>query len=145
MTAVVAPLVACLNCGSRKPNRPRGLCWRCYYTPGVATRHQPLDLPQNRRGHGTPAEHAASADLFLVAWLAVDGRTGLQLDEWRRVLAHLHPKPRLAVVLTLLWDWPLARIGQELGVTRSRAEQLLREAERKLAERVPDLVAKLGG
>lgn len=25
----------CRNCQKKKPNRPRGLCWTCYYTPGV--------------------------------------------------------------------------------------------------------------
>ena len=25
----------CLNCGRKKVTRPRGLCWRCFYSPGV--------------------------------------------------------------------------------------------------------------
>lgn len=25
----------CRNCQKSKANRPRGLCWTCYYTPGV--------------------------------------------------------------------------------------------------------------
>ena len=25
----------CSHCQSNKVNRPRGLCWGCYYTPGV--------------------------------------------------------------------------------------------------------------
>lgn len=25
----------CRNCSKCKVNRPRGLCWSCYYTPGV--------------------------------------------------------------------------------------------------------------
>jgi hypothetical protein len=25
----------CRNCGSRVANRPRGLCWSCYYRPGI--------------------------------------------------------------------------------------------------------------
>lgn len=28
-------LKACRHCQKNKVNRPRGLCWRCYYTPGV--------------------------------------------------------------------------------------------------------------
>lgn len=27
--------VICRHCASAKVNRPRGLCWGCYYTPGV--------------------------------------------------------------------------------------------------------------
>jgi hypothetical protein len=27
--------LVCRNCHAHKANRPRGLCWTCYYTPGV--------------------------------------------------------------------------------------------------------------
>lgn len=26
---------ACVHCRSKKAGRPRGLCWTCYYTPGL--------------------------------------------------------------------------------------------------------------
>jgi hypothetical protein len=29
----------CRNCGERVANRPRGLCWTCYYTAGVRDRY----------------------------------------------------------------------------------------------------------
>lgn len=29
------PRPVCKHCGRDKVNRPRGLCWVCYYTPGV--------------------------------------------------------------------------------------------------------------
>lgn len=29
----------CRHCQKNKPNRPRGLCWSCYYTPGVRDRY----------------------------------------------------------------------------------------------------------
>lgn len=32
---------ACQHCKARKVNRPRGLCWRCYYTPGVRELYGP--------------------------------------------------------------------------------------------------------
>jgi hypothetical protein len=28
-------VTVCRHCCRNKPNRPRGLCWTCYYTPGV--------------------------------------------------------------------------------------------------------------
>ena len=31
-------MAACRHCG-RKANRPRGLCWTCYYTPAVSDRY----------------------------------------------------------------------------------------------------------
>jgi hypothetical protein len=30
-----APTVPCRHCGQGRVNRPRGLCWTCYHTPGV--------------------------------------------------------------------------------------------------------------
>ena len=33
----------CLHCNLYNANRPRGLCWRCYYTPGVKDRFAMLD------------------------------------------------------------------------------------------------------
>lgn len=27
--------MTCRHCRAGKVNRPRGLCWNCYYTPGV--------------------------------------------------------------------------------------------------------------
>ncbi len=41
----------CRHCGRAKVNRPRGLCWTCYYTPGVKERH-PNPSKFARRGVG---------------------------------------------------------------------------------------------
>ena len=43
----------CLNCQNpaRSVNRPRGLCWGCYYTPGVKELYPPAS-PYARRGIG---------------------------------------------------------------------------------------------
>ncbi len=30
---------ACRHCHQKRANRPRGLCWSCYYTPGVREQH----------------------------------------------------------------------------------------------------------
>ncbi len=32
----------CRHCGQRNSNRPRGLCWTCYYLPGVRERYTVL-------------------------------------------------------------------------------------------------------
>lgn len=29
----------CRHCNRKKASRPRGLCWSCYYTPGVRERY----------------------------------------------------------------------------------------------------------
>jgi hypothetical protein len=41
----------CRHCGAAKVNRPRGLCWTCYYAPGVKDRY-PSESPNGRRGSG---------------------------------------------------------------------------------------------
>src|SRR6476620_9092628 len=39
------------HCGRAKVNRPRGLCWSCYYTPGVKDQY-PSTSKYARRGVG---------------------------------------------------------------------------------------------
>lgn len=44
----------CVHCKQRRVNRPRGLCWSCYYTPGVKDQH-PSTSMYARRGIGNKA------------------------------------------------------------------------------------------
>jgi hypothetical protein len=39
--------VICRNCHQRFANRPRRLCWTCYYTPGVKDRFPALICPKH--------------------------------------------------------------------------------------------------
>lgn len=39
----------CRHCHRVRPNRPRGLCWSCYYTPGVRDQY-PSTSKFARRG-----------------------------------------------------------------------------------------------
>ncbi len=41
----------CRHCEKAKVNRPRGLCWSCYYKPGVRDRY-PSTSKYARRGIG---------------------------------------------------------------------------------------------
>ena len=50
-TAVSKPLACCRHCGRAKVNRPRGLCWSCYYTSGVRDRY-PSTSKYARQGEG---------------------------------------------------------------------------------------------
>lgn len=34
-------LKKCVHCGERQANRPRRLCWKCYYTPEVKDQYPP--------------------------------------------------------------------------------------------------------
>ena len=42
--------MVCRHCGRSRVNRPRGLCWSCYYTPGVRERY-PSTSKFARRGN----------------------------------------------------------------------------------------------
>ena len=44
-------LPKCRHCGERPANRPRGLCWRDFYTPGVKELY-PSTSKYARRGSG---------------------------------------------------------------------------------------------
>ena len=44
-------IAICRNCSKCKVNRPRGLCWSCYYTPGVKEMF-PSTSKYARRGIG---------------------------------------------------------------------------------------------
>jgi hypothetical protein len=43
--------MTCRNCHRNAVNRPRGLCWTCYYTPGVREQY-PSTSKFARRGVG---------------------------------------------------------------------------------------------
>lgn len=49
MLIATATRMLCQHCQQRKANRPRGLCWRCYYQPGVAEMY-PSGSKHARRG-----------------------------------------------------------------------------------------------
>ena len=44
-------IAVCRHCSKSKVNRPRGLCWSCYYTPGVKELY-PSTSKYARRGVG---------------------------------------------------------------------------------------------
>ncbi len=52
----------CKHCGKSKVNRPRGLCWTCYYAPGVKDKH-PSTSKYARRGEGNFTGNAPTPHL----------------------------------------------------------------------------------
>ena len=50
----------CKHCEKSKVNRPRGLCWSCYYTPGVKEQY-PSTSKYARRGVGNFSGNAPLA------------------------------------------------------------------------------------
>ena len=54
-------IAICRNCSHCKVNRPRGLCWSCYYMPGVKELF-PSTSKYARRGVGNFTGNAPLAD-----------------------------------------------------------------------------------
>ena len=54
-------IVVCRRCAKCKVNRPRGLCWSCYYTPGVKELY-PSTSKYARRGVGNFTGNAPLPD-----------------------------------------------------------------------------------
>lgn len=48
----------CRHCGLKAVNRPKGLCWTCYYRPGVAALY-PSTSVFARRGHANGCHQPA--------------------------------------------------------------------------------------
>lgn len=55
-------ILICKHCGKCKVNRPRGLCWSCYYTDGVKDLY-PSTSKYARRGVGNGNGKATPAPL----------------------------------------------------------------------------------
>jgi hypothetical protein len=47
----------CRNCWQQRLLRPKGLCWKCYFTPGVRALYTPVS-PRGNRFHDAQAEGA---------------------------------------------------------------------------------------
>ena len=95
MPAVV--ISACRHCGRSKVCRPRGLCWSCYYTPGVKERFPPVSKFGVRGiGHSAgrlapvPTDAAPGSDekVAAMAWRVSNGYLPFHpLDGVARALA----------------------------------------------------------
>ncbi len=44
-------MLTCRHCCRGKVNRPRGLCWPCYYTPGIRESYPPTSKFAYRNEH----------------------------------------------------------------------------------------------
>lgn len=75
----------CRHCNRMPVSRPRGLCWACYYTPGVRERYQSLSkygcrgYPDRRAGPATSATGAGPGSPGKVDVLCERARAGEDL------------------------------------------------------------------
>lgn len=84
----------CRHCGESVISRPRGLCWGCYYRPGVRERYAPIN-PRGHRGLGvdlmrgrpslTPTDHLPGTEgkLLVMMQRALRGEELFHPDDAR--------------------------------------------------------------
>ncbi len=94
----------CRHCNKVRSNRPRGLCWSCYYTPGVREKY-PSTSKYARRGVGDFNGQTTEA---IQPTTALPGSA-----EKLEVLAE---RARLGLSLWHPHDAPMDRESRKLGV-----------------------------
>lgn len=93
-TTWAPPRPTCRHCGRNRVNRPRGLCWTCYYTPAISNlypsthKHAPKchgstrNVPPPRAPTEAPVGSAAKVEVLAGR---ADSRTSLWHDGDSRV------------------------------------------------------------
>ena len=94
----------CRHCQKTKPNRPRGLCWSCYYKPGVRDQY-PSTSKFARRGVGD-----YNGKSVLPPW-----PTGAMPGSAEKV-AILEQRARMRLSLWHPDDAPMDRESRRLGI-----------------------------
>jgi hypothetical protein len=90
----------CKHCHQSKVNRPRGLCWSCYYTPGVKEQY-PSTSKYARRGVGNfcgsaplPPEPTTAPPGTPEKMAVLELRAKLKLALWHPLDAQYEGDPR---------------------------------------------------
>lgn len=98
----------CKHCGKSKVNRPRGLCWTCYYTPGVKDQH-PSTSKYARRGVGNfngnapiPCEPTTAAPGTIEKMQVLEYRAKNKQALWHPLDAQYLGDPRPLSVLQMV-------------------------------------------
>ncbi len=80
----------CRHCHRSKSSRPRGLCWACYYTPGIRE-HYPSESPFARRGIGNFNGIAPAADYPTDAYPGSEAKIRILIERAGRQQSLFHP------------------------------------------------------
>lgn len=86
-----------------------------------------------------PHHESTAARLELIAALRTSTGSQLKREDWVNLLRWFQPRVRRVVILHGLLGLPFRVVGERLGTTRARADQLWRRALPKLKELLPDL------
>jgi hypothetical protein len=80
----------CRHCHKVKSNRPRGLCWSCYYTPGVRELY-PSTSKYGRRGVGNTNRHLGLPPYPTCAWPGTAEKVAVLQERARLGVSLWHP------------------------------------------------------
>ena len=81
----------CRHCQTSKVNRPRGLCWSCYYRPGVRDQY-PSTSKYARRGEGNFCGHAPLPSCSTVAAPGSEEKIAILAERAKNKQSLWHPK-----------------------------------------------------
>jgi hypothetical protein len=81
----------CRHCQKVRSNRPRGLCWSCYYTPGVREQY-PSTSKYARRGVSDFNGHAHVAAKPTGALPGTEEKVAVLAERARLGLSLWHPR-----------------------------------------------------
>jgi hypothetical protein len=140
-TGCPAKLPLCLHCGVKRATRARGLCWGCYYLPGVKERY-PKATP--RPGH--PEVTVSAADLAgFFGWYVAEGcprfvrhKSGYGYG----VIISQNPGAKRDRICSLLdrlpWKYHTSRVG--VVIANEQAYRLVCDLGDKYTKRVPQWI-----
>ena len=83
-------ILMCKHCRTNKVNRPRGLCWNGYYTPGVKERF-PSTSKYARRGEGNICGNAPTAPIPTAHAPGTPEKMAVMAERARKKQALWHP------------------------------------------------------
>lgn len=101
----------CRHCCRKRANRPKGLCWTCYYAPGVKERYGHI-APCGRRSDVPDFCRAAPLPAPTLALPGSEEKIAVLADRARKGLALHHPR-----------DAGWAEAGMRVGMVGVQVEE----------------------
>ncbi|MEZ6141817.1 MAG: hypothetical protein R3B84_14695 [Zavarzinella sp.] len=83
-------MLKCRHCSHAKVNRPRGLCWSCYYTPGVKELY-PSTSKYAHRGVGNFCGTPAIPEMATAAQPGSEAKIAILMERAKAGLTLWHP------------------------------------------------------
>jgi hypothetical protein len=141
-TSPVALPSICRHCEIKPASRARGLCWCCYYAPGVREKYLKT---QNRRSHPQVTVKATDLAAFF-GWYVAEGSCSVHDQAGKgktyRVIISQNPGAKRDSICQLLdrlpWRYHVTKTG--LVISNEQAYRLVCDLGNKYTKRVPQWI-----